>query len=178
MWRKEGWTQEHPLTKEGFAEMAMDFCSRHSFDKQPNVARKATFETTVHQKTPKKIRSEEEELQAALRASLNNDDDDDDEVEYLGMADDPSDEPDAEPSFVQELLELNVGEEPASGGARIQIRMPDAKRLVRKFSPDDTVKSIYAFVAVRCVGIDDWKMCILWIVLIVTFSWNSNRTRR
>jgi hypothetical protein len=151
MWRKEGWTQEHPLTKEGFAEMAMDFCSRHSFDK-PHVARKASFETC--QKTPKKIRTEEEELQAALRASLNEDDnDDDDEVEYVEIADDASDiEPEAERSFVHDLLTLNVGEEPASG-ARIQIRMPDAKRLVRKFSPHDTVKSIYAFVAVRDVGI-------------------------
>ena len=43
-----------------------------------------------------------------------------------------------------------VGDEPASG-ARIQIRMPDAKRLVRKFAPEDTVKSIYAFVAVSVV---------------------------
>lgn len=140
MWRKEGWTQEHPLTKEGFAEMAMDFCSRHSFDKPP-VARKASFDKAP---VPNKIMTESEELQAALRASLN---DDDDEVEYLGTADDIEPEPE-EPSFLQELLALNVGEEPPSG-ARIQIRMPDAKRLVRRFSPDDTVKSIYAFCAVR-----------------------------
>jgi TATA-binding protein-associated factor Taf7 len=165
MWRKEGWTQEHPLTKEDFCEMAMDFCSRHSFDKPNVAARKTSLEggsSAGVQKMPKKIRSEDEELQAALRASLDNNDDneadddddnEDDEVEYVGMADSASEEPEAEPSFVQELLALNVEEEPSSG-ARIQIRMPDARRLVRKFSPDDTVKSIYAFVAVRFCGSD------------------------
>lgn len=50
--------------------------------------------------------------------------------------------------FEQEILELDVGDEPASGDvARIQIRMPDGKRLVRKFKGDDNVKVIYAFVA-------------------------------
>jgi hypothetical protein len=50
--------------------------------------------------------------------------------------------------FEQEILALDVGDEPDSGDvARIQIRMPDGKRLVRKFKADDTVKIIYAFVA-------------------------------
>ena len=140
LWRKEGWTQEHPLTKEGFAEIAMDFCSRHSFDKPPKaIVDKAS-------PVPSKIMTESEELQAAMRASLNDDVDDDDEVEYLGTS---HEEPKPEGlSFVQELLAMDVGEEPSSG-ARIQIRMPDARRLVRKFSPDATVKFIYAFCAVR-----------------------------
>lgn len=163
MWRKEGWTQEHPLTKEGFAEIAMDFCSRHSFDKPP-VARKASLDKAAAPPEPSKIMTESEELQAAMRASLKEDDDDDDEVEYLGTADDyDHDEPEPERlSFVQELLALNVGEEPSSG-ARIQIRMPDAKRLVRKFSPDATVKSIYAFCAVRSVVM--CMLTLLWIAL-------------
>jgi len=92
--------------------------------------------------------SESEELQAAMQASLN-DDDSDEEVEYVGSSEDvQEEEEEKEPSFVETLLAMDVGEEPANG-ARIQMRMPDAKRLVRKFAPDDTVKSIYAFVAVR-----------------------------
>jgi len=35
MWRKEGWTQVAPMTPEQFAEVAADFCSRHTFDKPP-----------------------------------------------------------------------------------------------------------------------------------------------
>ena len=137
MWRKEGWTQEHPLTKQDFAEMAMDFCSRHSFDKPP-VAPNASHK--------RKIMSESEELQAAMQASLNKDDGSNDDVvvEYVGS----SEEEEKEPSFVDALLAFDVGEEPASG-ARIQIRMPGAK-VVRKFNPQDPVKSIYAFVAVSC----------------------------
>mmetsp|Transcript_19020 Transcript_19020/g.23401 ORF Transcript_19020/g.23401 Transcript_19020/m.23401 type:complete len:560 (-) Transcript_19020:403-2082(-) len=32
---KEGWTMENPMTADQFAEMAIDFCSRNSFDKPP-----------------------------------------------------------------------------------------------------------------------------------------------
>ena len=39
MWKKEGWTQENPMTAELFAETTMDFCSRHSFDKPPQAPR-------------------------------------------------------------------------------------------------------------------------------------------
>ena len=50
--------------------------------------------------------------------------------------------------FEREILNLKVGEEPTSGNlARVQIRMPDGRRLVRKFRGDDPVKLIYAFVA-------------------------------
>jgi hypothetical protein len=66
-----------------------------------------------------------------------------------------------EPSFLETLLATTVAPEPAAGGARIQIRMPNAKRLVRKFDPADTLKSIYAFVAVsdcgRLVAFMVWK---------------------
>lgn len=134
MWRKEGWTQaSSTLTAEVFAEMAMDFCSRHSFDKPPAA-------------NPHKRKSQEL-AQAALQASLTNnksttgDDSSKEEEEEEEVA--------KEPSFVETLLAIPLPEEPASGGARIQIRMPDAKRLVRKFDPQDTVKSIYVFVAVR-----------------------------
>lgn len=64
-------------------------------------------------------------------------DDDDDDVKEV-----------AKPSFNDELVGMQVGDEPASGGARIQLRMPNGKRVVRKFAVDATVKTIYAFVAV------------------------------
>lgn len=38
LWKKEGWTQQqHPLTAEAFAEIAMDFCSRNSLDRPPPI---------------------------------------------------------------------------------------------------------------------------------------------
>jgi len=53
-----------------------------------------------------------------------------------------------EKSFVETLLEVDVGDEPTENGAVVQFRMPDGKKLVRKFKKTDTVKIIYAFVAV------------------------------
>jgi len=52
-----------------------------------------------------------------------------------------------EKSFVETLLEVDVGDEPTENGAVVQFRMPDGKKLVRKFKKTDTVKIIYAFVA-------------------------------
>jgi len=50
--------------------------------------------------------------------------------------------------FGQEILTLEVGEEPTTGDiARVKITMPDGTRLVRKFAGDSPVKLIYAFVA-------------------------------
>jgi hypothetical protein len=111
--------------------------------------------------------SEDEQLQAAMRASLQEatgededyevemEDEDDDEVEFLGTnADDedakpPAAEPEKakEPSLLDQLLAEPLGEEPPKG-ARIQFRMPDGKRTIRRFEASQTVKSIYAFIAV------------------------------
>jgi len=55
--------------------------------------------------------------------------------------------PPKEKTFTERLLELEVGEEPPENGAVVQIRMPDGKKLVRKFNKNDPVKFIYAFVA-------------------------------
>lgn len=85
----------------------------------------------------------------------NDDNEGDGDVEVL---DDNADDNDAnvakeddesKPSaFEKEILTMEVGDEPASGDvARVQIRMPDGKRLVRKFAGDGPVKLIYAFVA-------------------------------
>ena len=50
--------------------------------------------------------------------------------------------------FGQEILTLELGEEPTTGDiARVKIMMPDGTRLVRKFAGDSPVKLIYAFVA-------------------------------
>lgn len=130
--------------------------------------------------------TEEEQLQAAIRASMNdasgmnqdgggNDDDDDDQdmsdendVYIMEDSDDEDDSDDArdttmdmgddeelneetvkELTFHDEIVNMDVGEEPSgTNGARIMIRMPDGKRLVRKFNVEDTVKIVYAFVAV------------------------------
>jgi hypothetical protein len=168
MWKKEGWTQEKPMTAELFAETAMDFCSRHSFDKPP-VAPRPPGATARPAKRAMHEMSEDEQLQAAMRASLKGgddddaeavmEDDDDDDVEYLGTKDDMKPEAapaveEKQPSLMDELVAMPIEDEPESG-ARIQFRMPDGKRQVRKFAQSDTVKSIYAFVAVSASL--DWK---------------------
>ncbi|KAL7462170.1 hypothetical protein ACHAXS_002559 [Conticribra weissflogii] len=208
LWRKEGWTQVEAVTAEMFVEMASDFCSRHSFDRMPTLgggsgrsvghgnggnSSRGTGGSSSHPmdvdarsgKRPIHELSEEEQLQAAIRASMqanttaaaknNNDNDDkdgddaagkmiDDSVEIVDMEDDVNDsshesgngeegkeeEDLKKPSFETDIRFMPVGDEPAPGTggvARVQIRMPDGKRLVRKFRGDDTVKVIYAFVA-------------------------------
>jgi hypothetical protein len=196
LWRKEGWTQVNPLSAEQFVEIASDFCSRHSFDKLPTAARHAytngiplgggrsssgggdTRSGNAH-KRPIHELTEEEQLEAAIRASMcdaddKEDDDSDDVVEVLdSMGDDDTRKPSAQnddatgsdnvgdngtdgqqsstSSFEREILSMEVGEEPSTGGgedvSRVQIRMPDGKRLVRKFLSNSPVKFIYAFVA-------------------------------
>lgn len=172
--KKEGWTQENPLTPVAFAELAADFCSRHSLDKAPEApktSRNASLGSNASGNTTKREMTEEEQLQAAIRASMNeanqNDEyDDDDSVEYVMDDDDDDDdeviiddmnesvvmedavaEEKKEPTFIEEIVEMNVGDEPSENAARVMIRMPDGKRLVRKFKLDDSMKVIYAFVA-------------------------------
>jgi UBX domain-containing protein 7 len=177
LWRKEGWTQVNPLTAEQFIEISTDFSSNHSFDTMPMAARNAyssaipmgASNDSDSKKRPIHELTEEEQLQAAIRASMaeSAEGGDDDEVEVIdGSAEDdkkPSavddstkakeEEVEAEeepgPSaFEQEILTMEVGDEPTAGDvARVQIKMPDGKRLVRKFAGDSPVKLIYAFVA-------------------------------
>ena len=199
MWKKEGWTQQNPLTAEQFAEYATDFCSRHSFDRPPQAPRppgaargSSGSSGGLPAKRPMHEMSEEEQLQAAMRASLQEGDnnkndnakDDEDDYEYeIDMEDDDEDEDndevvivdasgkklqdadaDSKPkaveietkaeaapappaSMLEGLVPFDLGEEPAKG-ARIQFRMPDGKRKIRKFDPSQSVKHVYAFVAV------------------------------
>lgn len=163
LWRKEGWTQEKALTADLFAEIAMDFCSRNSFDRPPTAPRPPNANgasSSRPSKRPMHEMSEDEQLRAAMKASLKDDSDsqdqemadggDDDEVEVVESADmKPAAEEDSKEaeSFIQGLQNFPVGDEPEQG-ARLQLRMPDGKRKVRKFSPKDTVKTIYAFLAV------------------------------
>ena len=174
MWKKEGWTQEKPMTAELFAEIAMDFCSRHSLDKPPVAPRPPGAAAAAAKKRPMHEMSEDEQLQAAMRASLQGDSlggnkeieiDDSDEddggdiqvVDSVNASGDGDSKPAAaasaeankKSSLMTELLSMQLPDEPDSGGARIQFRMPSGKRQVRKFSISDTVKQIYAFVSVR-----------------------------
>jgi UBX domain-containing protein 7 len=167
LWRKEGWTQENPLTAESFAEQAMDFCSRNSFDRPPAVPRPPGAKPPqVSQKRTVEAMTEDEQLEAAMQASI------DDlapaavaSPEINGVAHLDADEDtkpaatpslatsssssssQAVPSFLDEVLQLSVGDEPANG-ARLQIRMPDGAKIVRRFDASQSVKTIYAFVAV------------------------------
>ncbi len=188
VYRKEGWTQQNPLSPENFAEIAADFCSRHSFDKPPTAPRASSggasnsngigdgHDSAAIAAAPEAM-TEEQQLQAAIRASMNDIsktedsgfsiDDDDDSVEYV-MEDDDDDDSDAEStnevakeslpmeevkeeakprSFQDEIIAMEVGDEPSENAARVMIRMPNGKRLVRRFDMESTVKKIYAFVA-------------------------------
>jgi hypothetical protein len=163
LWRKEGWTQVNPLTAEIFAETAMDFCSRNSFDRPPQAPRPAAGAAAGRPaKRPMHEMSEAEQLQAAMRASMEDvkgNVDDSGEVVYVDSDNDDGEldtkaEEDAKmpatPSLNDELLAMELPDEPADG-ARIQLRMPDGKRVVRKFATFDSVKMIYAFIAVSRV---------------------------
>ena len=182
MWRKEGWTQQNALTADTFAEIAMDFCSRNSFDRPPQAPRPpanaSTTTTTAISSTPAKRMhemSEEEQIQAAMQASMtevvaassstNTDivyvDDsfenaDDSAVQIIEDSKPKAsvstqDVPAAMVSLNDELQSYVMPDEPIGGDdvSRIQIRMVDSKRVLRKFSSSDSVRAVYAFVAVR-----------------------------
>lgn len=190
VWKKEGWTQENPLTAEQFSEYAMDSCSRHSFDRPPQAPRlssSAKSKTGLPTKRSVQEMSEDEQLQAAMRASLTesntnenggeydyemNDDEDDDVVvieankEKTAEQDlkpeatekrkaktttdtdtDTSSSPQHAPQWIlDQLISVDLGNEPEQG-ARIQFRMPDGKRKIRKFEPNKNVRLVYAFIA-------------------------------
>ncbi|CAB9505822.1 UBX domain-containing protein 7 [Seminavis robusta] len=166
LWRKEGWTQEKPLTAETFAEYAMDFCSRNSFDKPPS-ARPPTSNGAVRPPVKRSMQemSEDEQMKAAVNASLekesgsqdeemedrNDDDNDEADAKPAAVEDAPPEEEKAGPSLLEDLKSVEVGDEPAKG-ARLQLRLPDGKRKVRKFAPSDTIKIIYAFLAQETQG--------------------------
>ena len=161
LWSKEGWTQQNPVTAASFAEHAMDFCSRNSFDRPPQAPRPSAAPASARPaKRSMNEMSESEQMEAALRASMEDitavvndngnaemlyDDDDDDEVEVLEGKPTPAEE--KPQSLIDELLTFSVPAEPADG-SRIQLRMPDGKRAVRVFTPSDPVRTIYAHLAV------------------------------
>ena len=184
MWRKEGWTQQNALTADTFAEIAMDFCSRNSFDRPPQAPRPpvnasstaASSSSPSSSTTPAKRMhemSEEEQLQAAMRASMTeagstapsdstdivyvDDSYDDNEVQIVEDAKPKASTAttDAETttmvSLNDELQSYILPEEPTTveDVSRIQFRMVDSKKVVRKFSSSDPVRAVYAFVAVR-----------------------------
>lgn len=180
LWRKDGWTQLTPMNAEAFAEVAMDFCSRNSFDRPPTAHRApssnggvAVAAASRPVKRPMHEMSEDQQLQAVLQASLQNGADSqdqempdgDDEVEIIDAEDmkpaaaeksKEEEEPAeaaaaAESTFIKDLLAVEVSDEPAKG-ARMQLRMPDGKRKVRKFASTDTVRTIYAFLAQSTEG--------------------------
>jgi len=210
LYRKEGWTQVNPLTAEQFVEIASDFCSRHSFDKLPMPARHGYASgggmasgmggggvgDSLPAKRPVHELSEQEQLEAAIRASMQDasgeqqSDDNDEEVQVvednhgnvIGESieedsstksttqdndnnnkndDDIDDEKEEESKlspFETEILSMTVPSEPTTTGpniARVQLRMPDGKRLVRKFDGDSPVKVIYAFMAQLESNIED-----------------------
>jgi UBX domain-containing protein 7 len=181
MWRKEGWTQQNAMTSATFAEIAMDFCSRNSFERPPQAHRPpnaAVASAFLPSTTPAKRMhemSEEEQLQAAMRASMTeagavtssdhiditsiDDNLDDNDASDVQIMDDTKpqaigkakEEEEEEASLNDELQTYIVPDEPTTvdNVSRIQFRMVDGKKVVRKFSSSDPVRAIYAFVAVR-----------------------------
>lgn len=174
MWKKEGWTAENPFSATMFAERAADFCSHHTFDKEPMAIRAGAgvggaglqsghggeVATPV---AAAPVMSEAQQLAAAIRESMkpsantsDNDSDSDDSVVIVPHPDmdveekeEEKEDEDMPPTFEEEIISIVVGEEPVGteGVARVMIRMPDGKRLIRKFLSSDTVTIIYAFIA-------------------------------
>lgn len=159
--RKEGWTQQNPMTAEVFAEIAMDFCSRNSFDKPPQAPRPNSGAARPAKRTMQEM-SEVEQIEAAMKASLEQgpatESKQIDNPEPNEVVDVTDENDDSKPSALpvdenheapnSDLLTMIVPTEPASG-ARIQFKLPNGKKIVRTFSGSDPVKIIYAFIAVR-----------------------------
>lgn len=159
MWRKEGWTQQdHPLTCATFAEIAADFCSRHSFEKPPTAPKQLPAHFNHKHKRPIEEMTEEEQLQEALKASMvqvNNDDtimteDEDEEVatNIPNTYNEEKKKSDDGVTFDTSVFRrMPLEEEPTSSDAvRIQFRMPDGQRVVRRFHKSDSIQMVYAFV--------------------------------
>lgn len=157
LWSRSGWTLEDPVTPTSFAQDAMDFCSRNSFDRPPQAPKPGG---TKPQKKPVQDMSEEEQLRAAMQESLKSSSqpeeeedadaeivEDDSEVEIVDDAKPAAVEEAKPPSLIDRLLSIKVGEEDPSG-SRLQLKMPDGKRAVRRFAPSDTVQKIFAYFAV------------------------------
>eukprot|EP00594_Rhizosolenia_setigera_P001712 CAMPEP_0178949330 /NCGR_PEP_ID=MMETSP0789-20121207/5978_1 /TAXON_ID=3005 /ORGANISM="Rhizosolenia setigera, Strain CCMP 1694" /LENGTH=497 /DNA_ID=CAMNT_0020629815 /DNA_START=81 /DNA_END=1574 /DNA_ORIENTATION=- len=159
MWKREGWTMMDPMTERDFAQAAADFCSLNTFDKPPSV------NTVRKSKRNLEELSEQEQLEEAIRisqgynASTANKDSDmtgDDDMDVKKPSSPPKEEKEETAAaatssqvnpFHEEILGIEIGEEPSEGGARVLIRLPDGSRVKRKFKEDDSVKVIYAFVA-------------------------------
>jgi len=200
--RREGWTQMNPMTAAAFSELATDFCSRHSFDNPPlapqlhGTAFGSHPSTSRPGKRPVNEMTEEEQLEAALQASRNEMEEDDLPVQTTDTGDNdqsqvavPADNMEnikdnstdsnlksAESSWEQEIAGMDVGDEPTvnDGVARIMFRMPDGKKLVRKFYLTDPVKKVYGYVAVRYLSA---LFCLSMICIIHIFTrFQSNPT--
>lgn len=137
----------------------MDFCSRNSFDKPPKAPRPRTGGPSASRSS--REMSEDEQLQAAMKASMEDvatsSQHADQSIEYIADSDEEAEDmedkkvpaaAEASPSMVDQLLAFDVGEEPSSG-ARLRIRMPDGKTIVRRFGDNAAIKTLYAFVVVR-----------------------------
>jgi len=150
------------MTAAAFAEHAMDFCSRNSFDRPPQAPRPGGAPAARPAKRPMNEMSEEEQMQAAMRASMEDvsgvadddgdaaiqfDDDDDDDVEVVEESK-PAAVEEKPPSLNDQLLTFTVPAEPADG-SKIQLKLPDGKRVVRRFTLSEPVRTIYAHIAVR-----------------------------
>ena len=226
LWKREGWTQENPMTAQAFAELAMDFCSRNSLDKPPQAPKPPSQQQSQSQSQSQSqhqqslpsdpdAMTEEEQLEAAVQASMmqqqpnstdgNDDDDDDDEVQFVGhsaaearAATSPvaptaaaatptattaaAAAPTPALSWMQDLWNVEVTPESTTDGstARLSFRMPNGSRVVRSFSPSDTVQMVYAFVAVRtyfcllvfasgiCVSHKNVFLCVVFVSFRVT----------
>jgi len=165
MWRREGWTQENPMTAENFAETAADFCSRHSLEREPIAPlTKSTKKSSAVKRGVASRMTEDEQLQAAIQESMNSDihhkGDTSEEASFMETKHEREKitsqfhESDngtlAGAQDSRNILSMVVGDEPSGdNAASVSIRMPNGKRLVRKFRLDSHVMIIYAFVAVR-----------------------------
>lgn len=178
LWRREGWTQQNPMTADRFAELVMDFCSRNTFDRPPQAPKPPGAEgkrTPVPSSlgiTPVTEMSEDEQMQAALRASMEDVTDHVGGEEVVQASEEVADakfaaSPSSGPTMLDSFLSLDLPEEPSSG-PRLQFRTPDGKRCVRRFSGDDTVKSIYAYAAVSSPKLDLGLLDLSWLSHVFT----------
>lgn len=138
-----------------------DFCGTYSLD-NPN-----SYRQSKPAQKPITEQSEEDQMKAAIAASLQENDD----IEIDGSSDNDVEE--------EKAAEEICPEEPPTDApdvTRVQIRTPDGKRLVRRISKSDPVRNLFIFL--RCQGHQSFQLRLTYPQKIIVESDNTIEDER
>ncbi|KAI8820167.1 thioredoxin-like protein [Fimicolochytrium jonesii] len=132
-----------------FMQDALTFLSTHSlFQAAPSPAKKTKVNPTKQKKTITEL-TEDEQLELALAASMGDagPSKKPGDVVDLTSEKDADEDNEVEGASVLDLIKPQLNEEPTGSDAlRIQFRLPDGSRKVRKFRPTDPVRTLFEYI--------------------------------